>query len=194
MRESYIERKTKETDIKLRLVLDGTGVAKVNSGIGFLDHMLTAFSMHGGFDLILDCKGDLAVDTHHTVEDIGIVLGQAFSQVLGAKSGIARYGTFFVPMDEALAQCTVDISGRPFLVFTANFATERIGTLETQTVLEFFRAFAMHAGITLHINLLYGENDHHKAEAIYKAFAHAMRIAVTKKEQDQVLSTKGTLA
>ncbi len=194
MRETLYERNTKETEIKLRINLDGKGISHVETGIGFFDHMLTAFAMHGSFDLELLCRGDLSVDTHHTVEDVGIALGQAFGKILVDKQGLSRYGNFFVPMDEALAQCTVDISGRPFLVFNAAFTTERIGMLETRTILEFFRAFATNAGMTIHINLLYGENDHHKAEAIFKAFAHALRLAVQKEKGRGVLSTKGTLA
>ena len=153
MRDTLYERNTKETEIKLRLDLDGSGTSRIETGIGFFDHMLTAFALHAGFSLELQCRGDLNVDTHHTVEDIGIALGQAVSRILDDKREIARYGNFLIPMDEALAQCTVDISGRPFLVFHADFKAEKIGELETQTIGEFFRAFAMNAGITLHINL-----------------------------------------
>lgn len=194
MRDTLYERNTKETEIKLRLDLDGSGTSRIETGIGFFDHMLTAFALHAGFSLELQCRGDLNVDTHHTVEDIGIALGQAVSRILDDKREIARYGNFLIPMDEALAQCTVDISGRPFLVFHADFKAEKIGELETQTIGEFFRAFAMNAGITLHINLLYGDNDHHKAEAIFKAFGHAMRLAVQTEEGRGILSTKGMLA
>jgi len=194
MRDILYERNTKETEIKLRIELDGTGASRIETGIGFFDHMLGAFAMHGGFDLELLCKGDLYVDTHHSVEDVGIALGQAFARILGDRKGIQRYGNFFVPMDEALAQCTVDISGRGFLVFHADFQKERIGAMETETILEFFRAFAVNAGMNIHINLLYGDNDHHKAEAIFKAFAHALRLAVAIKDGSGVLSTKGTLA
>jgi imidazoleglycerol-phosphate dehydratase len=192
MREGYIKRDTKETKIGLTLNLDGQGNSKMSTGIGFFDHMLTAFAVHSGFDLNLDCKGDLNVDCHHSVEDVGIVLGKAFAEILSDKSGIARYGNAVIPMDEALASCCVDISGRPYLVFNAEFGDYRLGDMDSAMVEEFFRAFAMNALVTLHINLLYGKNDHHKAEAIFKAFAHALKAAV-KQEGDGVLSSKGSL-
>ena len=154
--------------------------------------MLTAFSVHSGFDLVLSCKGDLAVDCHHSIEDIGIALGAAFAEAVSEKKGIARYGTFTIPMDEALASCSLDISGRPFLVFNGEFGDYRLGDMDSEMVEEFFRAFAMNAMITLHINLIYGKNDHHKAEAIFKAFAHALKMAV-KKEGSEILSSKGSL-
>ncbi len=192
MREGYIKRETKETKIGLTLNLDGQGSSKISTGIGFFDHMLTAFAVHSGFDLNLDCKGDLNVDCHHSVEDVGIVLGKAFAEVLSDKSGIARYGNAVIPMDEALASCCVDISGRPYLVFNGEFGDYRLGDMDSAMVEEFFRAFAMNALVTLHINLLYGKNDHHKAEAIFKAFAHALKAAV-KQEGGGVLSSKGSL-
>lgn len=192
MREGYIKRETKETKIGLTLNLDGQGSSQISTGIGFFDHMLTAFAVHSGFDLNLDCKGDLDVDCHHSVEDVGIVLGKAFAEVLSDKSGIARYGNATIPMDEALASCCVDISGRPYLVFNAEFEDYRLGDMDSAMVEEFFRAFAMNAMVTLHINLLYGKNDHHKAEAIFKAFAHALKAAV-KQEGGGVLSSKGSL-
>ncbi len=192
MREGYIKRETKETNVELALNLDGSGKNQISTGIGFLDHMLTAFAVHSGFDLTLSCKGDLAVDCHHSVEDIGIVLGKAFANAVSDKKGIARYGNFAIPMDEALASCTVDVSGRPYLVFNAEFGDYRMGDMDTAMVEEFFRAFAMNALVTLHISLLYGKNDHHKAEAIFKAFAHALKAAV-KIEGSEVLSSKGSL-
>ncbi len=191
LRTSVQNRKTKETDIKLELSLDG-GEAAVSTGVGFFDHMLNAFAVHGGFGLKIEAQGDLWVDCHHTVEDVGIVLGKSFAQALGDKSAIARYGSFYIPMDEALAFASVDISGRPFLVFQASFQQECVGDFDTCMTEEFFRAFAMNAGITLHIRLEYGMNAHHEIEAIFKAVAHAMRIAVTQTEEG-VLSTKGTL-
>ena len=192
MRTAAVERNTKETQIKLSLCLDG-GEVSISTGIGFFDHMLTAFAVHGGFGLSLDVKGDLEVDTHHTVEDTGIALGTAFSQALGDKAGIERYGTFFIPMDESLAQVSLDISNRPFLVFNADFAQELCGDYETCVTEEFWRAFAENAGITLHINVPYGANAHHQIEAIFKATAHALKIAVAKNKDGSVLSTKGVL-
>lgn len=192
MREGFIKRETKETQIELSLNIDGQGKCRIDTGIGFFDHMLTAFSVHSGFDLKVKCKGDLKVDSHHSIEDIGIVLGQAFGSALSDKTGIARYGNFTIPMDEALASCCVDISGRPFLVFHAEFGDYRLGEMDSAMVEEFFRAFAMNAGVTLHINLAYGKNDHHKAEAIFKAFAHAIKAAV-RMEGNEILSSKGSL-
>ncbi len=192
MRTAEIKRKTKETDIEIFVKLDGDGEVNVNTGIGFFDHMLTAFGVHSGVDLQLNCIGDLNVDAHHTVEDTGIVLGQAFAKALGDKAGIARYGSAFVPMDEALAFCSLDISGRPFLVFDADFNDDKIGEYDTCLSEEFFRAFAFNSGITLHIKKEYGKNDHHVAEAIFKAVAHALKEAMEIKG-DKVLSTKGVL-
>ena len=192
MRTSEIKRTTKETDIEIAVNLDGEGKVSVDTGIGFFDHMLTAFGVHSGIDLQVMCKGDLQVDGHHTVEDIGIVLGQAFSTALGDKAGIARYGSAFVPMDEALGFCALDISGRPFLAFNADFNDERIGEYDTCLTEEFFRAFAFNSGITLHIRKEYGKNDHHVAEALFKAVAHALKEAMEIKG-DKILSTKGVL-
>lgn len=191
MRCTEIHRQTKETDIQLNLNLDGSGIFTGSSGIGFFDHMLAAFAVHGGFDLTLQMKGDLEVDGHHSVEDIGIVLGQAFAQIVDKKQ-IQRFGSFYVPMDEALAFCALDISGRPYLVFDASFQNQMVGALDCCLVEEFFRAFAMHSGITLHIRLEYGNNDHHKIEAIFKAVAHALQQAVMLRE-GSILSSKGVL-
>lgn len=192
MRTSIVERNTKETQIKVELNLDG-GEVKVDTGIGFFDHMLTAFGIHGGFGLNVKVTGDLDVDTHHTVEDTGIALGKAFNEALGDMSGINRYGTFYIPMDESLAQASLDISNRPFLVFNADFAQEKCGDYETCVTEEFWRAFAVNSAITLHINVLYGVNAHHEIEAIFKAVAHALKIAVQKNGDNCVLSTKGVL-
>jgi imidazoleglycerol-phosphate dehydratase len=186
-----VNRTTKETDIALTLDLAG-GQVKVASGIGFFDHMLTALAVHAGWGLEVTCKGDLDVDGHHSVEDIGIVLGQAFAKAVD-KAGIARYGTAFIPMDEALARCVVDISGRPFLVFRAELSAPMVGGFDTQLTQEFFRAFAMNAGITLHLELLYGTNAHHQIEGLFKACAHALAQALEVR-QGGVLSTKGVLA
>ena len=190
-RKAKITRKTKETDIKLNLQLDG-GEVEINTGIGFLDHMLTALAVHGGFGLTLEAKGDLCVDAHHTAEDVGIVLGKAFCEALGDKSGIVRYGNAYIPMDEALGFCAVDISGRPFLVFNADFTNEMVGGLDTCLVEEFMRAFAFNAGITLHLRCEYGKNDHHKIEALFKALAYALK-AATRENSGEVVSTKGVL-
>ena len=191
MRTSSQQRKTKETEIAVTLDLDG-GKAEISTGIGFFDHMLTAFAVHGGFGLTVKAAGDLNVDGHHTVEDTGIVLGKAFAEALGDRSGIARFGSFFVPMDESLAFVSVDISGRPFLVFRAQFPQERIGAYDSCLTEEFFRAFAVHAGITLHASLKYGTNAHHETEALFKALAHALRLAAAPAGRG-TLSTKGTL-
>lgn len=191
MRNADISRKTKETDIKIELSLDG-GECEINTGIGFFDHMLTAFAVHGGFGLKADVKGDLHVDCHHTIEDTGIVLGKAFAEALGDKSGIERYGSFTVPMDESLAFVSLDVSGRPFLVFNAEFPEERVGEFDSCMCEEFMRAFAYNAGITLHVNMIYGGNTHHQIEAIFKALAHALAVAARETGKG-VLSTKGSL-
>ena len=191
MRMATIERNTKETQIAATLCLDGGKVA-VSTGNGFFDHMLTAFAVHGGFGLQLTVQGDLEVDTHHTVEDAGIVLGQALRRALGDFSGIARYGSFAVPMDESLARCDLDLSNRPFLVFRATFRQERCGDYETCVTEEFWRAFAVNAGITLHIDVPYGTNAHHQIEAVFKAVGHALHGAVQPTD-GAVLSTKGVL-
>ena len=190
MRTSTVERKTRETDIRLSLSLDG-GAVSSQTGIGFFDHMLTAFGAHGGFGLQAEVQGDLEVDCHHTVEDTGIVLGKAFSEALGEKGGIARFGSFFVPMGEALAFAAVDVSGRPFLVCDAVFPQERVGEFDACLTPEFFRAFAQNAGLTLHLRCEYGANSHHIIEALFKAAAHALRLAVAPKEG--TLSTKGSI-
>ncbi len=192
-RTAQITRTTKETDITLKLDLDGGAKAVIDTGIGFLDHMLTALAIHGGFSLELSCKGDLHVDGHHTAEDIGIVLGQAFKEALGDKSGIMRYGSAFIPMDESLAFCSLDISARPFLVFNAQFTNERVGEFDTCLTEEFMRAFAFNAGITLHLRVEYGSNDHHKIEALFKAMAYALKAAMKRNNDGSVVSTKGVL-
>ena len=192
MRTAQITRTTKETDITAKLSLDG-GEVSISTGIGFLDHMLTALAVHGGFGLCLDAKGDLNVDGHHTAEDIGIVLGMALKEALGDRSGIMRYGSAYIPMDEALAFCSLDISGRPFLVFNADFKNERVGEFDTCLTEEFMRAFAFNAGITLHLRVEYGNNDHHKIEALFKAMAYALKAAVKRNADGSVVSTKGVL-
>ncbi len=192
LRTSEISRKTKETDITVKLNLDGSGETDISTGIGFFDHMLTAFAVHSGMDLTVNVTGDLYVDGHHTVEDTGIVLGTAFKQAIGDMKGIARYGTAFIPMDEALGFCCLDISNRPFLVFNANFNDDRIGEFDTCLAEEFFRAFAFNAGITLHLKSEYGKNDHHIAEALFKVAAHAIKSAKNI-AGNEILSTKGVL-
>ncbi len=195
MRSTTITRKTKETEIVLKLDIRddfGRGSFTGTSGIGFFDHMLNSFAVHGGFDITLDCKGDLAVDCHHTVEDVGIVLGMAFKEAVGDMCGITRFADIHLPMDEALCMCAVDYSGRPFVVFQGEFKSDRIGEYDTQMTAEFLRAFAFNAGITLHVNILYGENDHHKTEAVYKALAKCVSAAL-KIVSDDVPSAKGTL-
>lgn len=192
-RTADITRKTKETDITARLELDSCAHADISTGIGFLDHMLTALAVHGGFSLALSAKGDLHVDCHHTAEDVGIVLGMAFREALGDRSGIMRFGSAFIPMDESLAFCSLDISGRPFLVFNAQFTNERVGEFDTCMTEEFMRAFAFNAGITLHLRCEYGSNDHHKIEALFKAMAYALKAAVKRNTDGSVVSTKGVL-
>lgn len=189
-----IERETKETKISMQLDLDGSGNSSVNTGIGFMDHMLTGFAKHGFFDLKVQAAGDLQVDCHHTVEDLGIVLGLAIKETLGDKVGIKRYGSFLLPMDETLVMCAIDLSGRPYFSFDCDFATERVGYFETQTVKEFFYAVSYAAGMNLHIKLISGENDHHKIEAMFKAFAKALDMATSfEPRSNDVLSTKGVL-
>lgn len=190
-----IARKTKETDIFVRLNLDGEGNSNIETGIGFFNHMLEGFSKHGFFDLDCRVTGDLQVDGHHTVEDTGIVLGQAIARAVGDKKGIKRYGYFILPMDDALALCAVDLCGRPYLNFECEFTTERIGNLDTELIREFFYAIAYNAGMNLHIKLLSGTNNHHIAEAVFKAFAKALDMAVSMDSRiEDVLSTKGSLA
>ena len=192
MRNAALNRATRETDISVDLNLDGIGTAVIDTGIGFFDHMLTALAVHSGIDLSVTVDGDLEVDCHHTIEDTGIVIGMALGKALGDKSGICRYGTAFIPMDEALGFACLDISDRPFLVFDCDFSSPAIGEMDTQMVEEFFRALAFQAGITLHLRCEYGKNDHHKAEALFKAFAHALKQAVAD-NGGGVLSTKGIL-
>ena len=192
MREGRLNRQTKETNIEINLNIDGSGNSSIDTGIGFLNHMLTLFSFHGGFDLYVKCEGDLNVDTHHTVEDIGISLGKAFSQALEDKRGINRYGFCLLPMDEVLARCVVDISGRAYLVYNVVFNKERIGTMDTEDFKEFFRAFCVNSSITLHVELLYGENDHHKIEAVFKSLGRALRQAI-EVVSSEVVSTKDIL-
>ena len=195
MRQSEIKRKTAETDIAIKLDIDGSGQGTISTGVGFLDHMLTLFSRHGRFDLDVTCKGDTYVDDHHSVEDIGIALGQAFREALGDKRGICRYGDIILPMDEALILVSLDVSGRGMLCFNANFRTEKIGTFDTQLVEEFFIAFSTNSGITLHIRQLDGRNSHHIAEGMFKAVARALRKAVDldPKASGEIPSTKGVL-
>ena len=194
-RRAEIARTTAETDIQASLTLDGTGKVQVATGIGFLDHMLTALGRHALFDLVVAAKGDLHIDFHHTTEDVGIVLGQALKQALGDKRGIRRYGHAVIPMDEALAEAAVDISGRPFLAWSVPFARDKIGAMHTELFEEFFRAFAYNAAITLHVTLKAGTNAHHVAEACFKALARSLRMAVETdpRSPDSVPSTKGML-
>lgn len=191
-RTANVERKTKETDISLVLNLDGAGESVVSTGIGFLDHMLTALSKHGRIDLTLSCKGDLHVDDHHSVEDCGIVLGQAFKAALGDLRGIARYGYAYAPLDESLSRAVVDISGRPFADINLNLQRENIGNLSCEMLPHFLSSFATSAAITLHVDVLKGQNDHHRAESAFKALALALRAAI-KREGTDIPSTKGVL-
>lgn len=194
MREAAIERKTEETDIKIHINMDDKqSKCRIDTGIGFFDHMLTALSVHSGIYLNIECSGDLCVDCHHTVEDVGIVLGQVFAKALNDKMGIARYGSAHIPMDEALAFAAIDFSGRPYMVFEGEFTTDKIGDMDTQMVEEFFRAFSVWAGVTLHVRILYGKNDHHKAEAAFKALAHAIKMAIKPLEDQPSLTTKGVI-
>ncbi|WP_343764333.1 imidazoleglycerol-phosphate dehydratase HisB [Clostridium oceanicum] len=194
MRKSEIERNTSETSIKISLDLDGTGKYDINTGIGFFDHMLSLTCKHGLLDLDIQAKGDLEVDSHHTIEDIGIVLGECIEKAIGDKKGIKRYGTSFLPMDETLALASLDISGRPFLVFDGEFTCDKLGDFDVEMVEEFFRAVAFNAGITLHLKIMYGKNNHHMVEALFKAFGRAFREAVSKDSKIKgVMSTKGVL-
>ncbi|SEV97841.1 imidazoleglycerol-phosphate dehydratase [Ruminococcaceae bacterium KH2T8] len=194
-RTAEIKRTTGETDISIKIDIDGQGKSDIDTGIGFFDHMLTALSKHSGMDLDIKCKGDLYVDAHHSVEDVGIALGQAFAQAMGDKKGIVRYGSARCPLDEALGDAVIDISGRPFIVFNCEFTADKCGEMDTQLFEEFFRSFAFNAGITLHISSPYGVNDHHKAEAMFKSLARAIRqaAAIDTRFKDQVISTKGVL-
>lgn len=195
MRTSEIKRDTAETKIALTLDLDGTGKSDIATGCGFLDHMLTLFAKHGRFDLTVDCDGDIDVDDHHTVEDIGICLGKAFNEALGDKKGIIRYGSFNLPMDEALIMCAVDISGRDYLAYRLEIPTEKVGTFDTELVEEFMLAFTRNAGLNLHIIQLSGTNSHHIIEGTFKCLARTLRQAVNidEKFKDEIPSTKGVL-
>lgn len=195
MRNYEIKRTTKETDILLNISLDGKGKSDVDTGCGFLDHMLTLFASHGGFDLVVKCKGDVEVDDHHTVEDIGICLGKAISESLGDCRGITRYGYFILPMDESLVLTALDLSGRAALVFDCDFPTEKIGTFDTELVKEFFAALVRSANMTLHVKKMAGDNSHHIAEAVFKSFARSLKCAVRidNDRKDEIPSTKGTL-
>jgi imidazoleglycerol-phosphate dehydratase len=194
MRKAKLKRKTKETDIVVSIELNGSGKSSINTGIGFLDHMLDLFAKHGMFDLSVVCKGDLHVDDHHTTEDVGIAMAKAFTDALGDKKGIARYGMSYVPMDEALARCVIDLSGRSALVFHAEFNRKKVGDLSTEMIEHFFLSFAENLKANIHIEVLYGKNTHHKIEAIYKSFARAMRQACEVDPRVKgVLSTKGKL-
>ncbi|NLK72271.1 MAG: imidazoleglycerol-phosphate dehydratase HisB [Clostridiales bacterium] len=192
MRKAEITRKTDETDISLLMHLDGDGKSEINTGIGFMDHMLTLFSKHGKMNMILNCKGDLEVDFHHTVEDIGIVIGKALGKCLEDKKGIRRYASDFVPMDETLVQASIDISGRAYLVFNADFPKDKVGDMDTELFEEFFRALVNHAKITLHVNLMYGKNTHHIIEAIFKCIGRIIKEA-SQIEGNEILSTKGLI-
>ena len=194
MRQAKIQRATNETNINISINLDGEGVSNINTGIGFFDHMLTLFASHGRFDLDVECDGDIEVDGHHSIEDIGIALGTAVKNALSDKRGINRYGTFYLPMDEALAFVSLDISGRPYLVYDGGEMAPTIGNYDTELTEEFLRAFAFNAGITLHVKVLYGRNSHHKVEAIFKALGHALRIATEHDPRmNDIPSTKGVL-
>ena len=194
-REASVERMTKETQIKLKLTLDGKGYSDIETGVGFFDHMLDGFTRHGFFDLCIRVSGDLHVDAHHTVEDTGIVLGTAIKQALGDKKGIRRYGSCILPMDESLVLCAIDLSGRPYFSWEADFPTEKIGTLSTEMIKEFFYAISYTCGMNLHIKMLAGGNSHHIAAAMFKSFAKALDEAVSyDKRIIDVLSTKGSLA
>ncbi|HEX2509131.1 MAG TPA: imidazoleglycerol-phosphate dehydratase HisB [Microvirga sp.] len=195
MRAASVSRRTAETDVAVSIHLDGTGKAEISTGVGFLDHMLELFARHGLFDVAVKVTGDLHVDQHHTTEDTGIALGQAFLQALGDKKGIARYADVHLPMDETLSRVALDLSGRAFLVFNADFPSQKIGAFDTELVREWFQAFAMNAGVTLHAQTLYGDNSHHIAESLFKGLARALRRAVQEdpREEGRVPSTKGTL-
>jgi imidazoleglycerol-phosphate dehydratase len=195
MRTAAVKRATKETDIQVTINLDGSGRSEIATGIGFLDHMLDLLARHGRIDIAVEAKGDLHIDQHHTTEDVGIALGQAVKQALGDMKGITRYADVHLPMDEALTRVAIDISGRPFLVFKVSFTRDKVGTFDTELVNEWFQAFAMNAGVTLHVETLYGANDHHIAESCFKGLARAMRaaIAIDARAKDEIPSTKGAL-
>jgi imidazoleglycerol-phosphate dehydratase len=195
MRSASVSRRTAETDVSVTLVLDGAGKATISTGVGFLDHMLELLARHALFDLDVKVAGDLHVDQHHTTEDTGIAIGQAFLKALGDKTGIARYADLHLPMDETLSRVALDISGRPFLVFRAAFPAEKIGAFDSELVREWFQAFAMNGGVTLHVETLYGDNSHHIAESCFKGLARALRraVALDPREECRVPSTKGAL-
>jgi imidazoleglycerol-phosphate dehydratase len=195
MRKASIKRATKETDVEVAVDLDGTGASSIATGIGFFDHMLDLLARHSRIDLNVKAKGDLHIDHHHTTEDVGIALGQAVKQALGDMRGINRYADVHVPMDEALTRVALDISGRPFLVFKAEFVRDKVGTFDTELVQEWFQAFATNAGLTLHVQVLYGTNDHHIAESCFKALARALRTAISidPRAANEIPSTKGSL-
>lgn len=193
-RRASRKRSTKETSIEATLALDGTGTSSIETGIGFLDHMLELVAHHGRFDLTVAAKGDLEVDFHHTVEDVGLVIGECLGEALGDKAGVHRFGTAYVPLDEALSRVVVDLSGRPFVEFHVEFPTERVGSFPTELFEDFFRAVSDRARLTLHVDALRGRNSHHIAETVFKAFARALREAVTRSGASTVPSTKGTLS
>lgn len=194
-RTASITRTTRETDISCTIDLDGTGAADIETGIGFLDHMLDQVARHGLFDITIRAKGDLHIDMHHTTEDVGIVLGQSFKMALGERRGITRYADTHLPMDETMTRCAVDVSGRPFLVWDVTFPRDKVGEMDTELFQEWFQAFAMNAGITLHVANLYGQNAHHIAESSFKALARSLRtaVAIDPRQADRIPSTKGTL-
>ena len=193
-REASLQRKTKETDIQITLILDGSGRTSIHTGVGFMDHMLTLFAVHGFFDLEIEAQGDVEVDDHHTVEDLGICLGQAFALALGDKSGICRYGHAYVPMDETLARVCADFSNRPFLHYQVAVKEEKIGAFDVALAKEFLRALALHSGLTLHVDMLHGENGHHILEAIFKALGRALAVAAGPNPRvSGQLSSKGVL-
>ena len=196
MRKASLRRTTKETDVEVAVDLDGTGASEIETGVGFFDHMLDLLARHSRIDLTVTAKGDLHIDHHHTTEDVGIALGQAVKRALGDMKGITRYADVHLPMDEALTRVAMDISGRPFLVFKAEFSRDKVGSFDTELVREWFQAFAMNAGITLHVEALYGSNDHHIAESCFKGLARALRtaVAIDPRAAGEVPSTKGRLA
>ena len=194
-RTGYVSRKTKETSIDVTLTIDGTGVSQMQTGIGFFDHMLDQLARHSLMDISVKAEGDLHIDTHHTVEDCGWAVGSAFAEAIGDRSGICRYGSFYLPMDEAMSRVAVDVSGRPFLIWNVQLTSPKIGEMDTEVFREFFQAFSQAAGITLHVETLYGVNSHHMIESCFKALARALRIATTidPREAGRVPSTKGVL-
>src|SRR3981081_1548311 len=195
MRKAVIRRVTKETEVEVDVDLDGRGHSSISTGIGFLDHMLDLLARHSRMDIVAKAKGDLHIDHHHTTEDVGIALGQAVKQALGDMKGLPRYADVHMPMDEALTRVAIDVSGRPFLVFKAQFTRDKVGTFDTELVQEWFQAFAMNSGVTLHVETLYGSNDHHIAESCFKGLARALRaaVAIDPRAANEVPSTKGTL-